>query len=152
MKPRFLLSNRFKTVGWILFVPALLLAIGVVHLEFQIDGLEIRAGHSFFVQDRVLNNLTDELAFTLVLISSFFIAFSREKKEDEMVSQIRLESLQWSVYVNYFLLLLATWLVYDDAFFTVMIYNMFTILFFFILRFNMVLYVLPALRGGGHEK
>ena len=151
MKPRYLLPNQFKAAGWILFVPTLLLGIAVVHFQFHIDGLETQS-RSSFLDSAPYNNLTDEVAFTAMLLSCFFIAFSKEKREDEMVSQVRLESLQWSVYVNYILLLIANWFMYDGVFLAVMIYNMFTILFFFIIRFNMVLYVLPALKGGGHEK
>lgn len=74
-------------------------------------------------------------------MSGFCVAFSREKLEDEWVNRVRLESLQWSVYLNYALLLIALLVVYDEGFFYVMVYNMFTILIFFIIRFNFVLYV-----------
>lgn len=152
MKPRFLLPNRLKTVGWILLFPSLLFGVSVFHFDFVIEGFEIMAGSSLFKEGQSVNNLTDELALTTVLISSFFIAFSVEKVEDERVGQIRLESLQLCVYFNYAFLLVTTWLVYDEGFFMVMVYNMFTILFLFILRFNLVLYVFPALNGKGHEK
>ena len=56
------------------------------------------------------------------------------------MSQVRLESLQWSVYLNCALLLIALLAVYEEAFFYVMVYNMFTVLIFFIVRFNFVLY------------
>jgi hypothetical protein len=77
----------------------------------------------------------------LLLVSGFMVAFSKERQEDEYVSKVRLESLQWSVYLNYALLLLAIMFVFDESFFYVMIYNMYTILIFFIVRFNFVLNV-----------
>ena len=68
------------------------------------------------------------------------IAFSKEKTEDEMIGQLRLESLQWSVYANYLVLALAIMLVYDSAFFNVLVYNMFTMLVVFIARFRWLIY------------
>ncbi len=83
-----------------------------------------------------MNSFADEIAALGVIIGLLFIAFARENTEDEMIRLLRLESLQWSVYINYFLLALAIAFVYNDAFFTVMIYNMFTILLVFIVRFR----------------
>jgi len=143
MKPRFLLPHPFKRVGWILLVPALLFGIIVQHLEFEIPGFAINVGTSSILVagDSLKNNLTNELAGLLILVSGFFVAFSKEKLEDERVSQVRLESLQWSVYLNYALLLIALLLIYDEGFLYVMVYNLFTILIFFIVRFHFVLYV-----------
>ena len=61
---------------------------------------------------------------------------SEAEKMDEMISKIRLESLVWATYINYGILLLAMIFVYDMSFLWVMILNMFTILIFFIIRFN----------------
>ena len=56
--------------------------------------------------------------------------------EDEFIEKIRLESLVWSVYANYILLLLAMVFLYNFDFLWFMTFNMFTILIFFIIRFN----------------
>jgi hypothetical protein len=131
MKTRFLLPHLFKTIGWLAFLPSLLLGIMANYYGLEFSILNVR-----FPVD---NNLTNEFAAMFLLISGFFIAFSRERIEDEWVSQVRLESLQWSVYLNYALLLLAIWAFYDREFFEVLVYNMYTILIFFIIRFNYVL-------------
>ena len=143
MKPRYLLPHSFKKIGWMLFIPSLLFAIIVQHFEYEIPGFAIALDNSsIFVEGKALNNnLTNELAGILLLITGFFVAFSKEKLEDEWVSRVRLESLQWSVYLNYALLLIALIIVFEEAFFYVMIYNMYTILIFFIIRFNFVLHI-----------
>ncbi len=64
------------------------------------------------------------------------IAFSREKIEDERTGRLRLEALQWSVYINYLILVVAIIVTYDGVFFSMMIYNMFTVLLVFIGRFR----------------
>lgn len=134
MKPRFLLPHSFKKLGWVLLIPSVVFGVFVQHFEFYIEGFDLAIGTDE-------NNMTNELAGALILISGFFVAFSKEKVEDELVSRIRLESLQWSVYLNYGLLLGALLFVYGEDFFVVMVYNMFTILIFFIVRFHFVLYV-----------
>jgi hypothetical protein len=84
----------------------------------------------------VKNNLLNEFLGILVIVSSLFVAFSKEKYEDEFILKIRLESLVWAVYINYGVLLFSIIFIYDLAFFWIMLFNMFTILFFFIIRFN----------------
>lgn len=67
------------------------------------------------------------------------IAFSKEKNEDEYIATVRLESLQWGIYINYGLLAILTWCFYGFDYLGIMIYNMFTPLVFFILRFHYVI-------------
>ena len=71
---------------------------------------------------------------------AMFVGFSKEKREDEFIAKLRLSSLLWAVWVNYVLLLFAFLFVYGTSFLTVMIYNMFTVLIIFIVRFNYILY------------
>ena len=84
----------------------------------------------------VNNNILNEIFGILIIISSLFVAFSKEKSEDEYISKIRLESLVWAVYFNYGILLFSILFVFDFSFLWVMIFNMFTVLLFFIIRFN----------------
>jgi hypothetical protein len=106
MKPRFLLPHSFKTVGWVLLIPSLVFGVFVQHFDFYIEGFDLAVGSDqIFEKPGAKNNMTNELAGVLILISGFFVAFSKERIEDELVSRMRLESLQWSVYLNYALLL-----------------------------------------------
>ncbi|OYT14638.1 MAG: hypothetical protein B7C24_17275 [Bacteroidetes bacterium 4572_77] len=86
------------------------------------------------------SNIIDELISLLILIGGLFIAFSKQKSEDEFISKIRLESLVWATYINYAILILSVIFIYNMAFFWILVFNMFTILFFFIIRFNWSLY------------
>ena len=63
-----------------------------------------------------------------------------EKNEDEYIAGLRLSSLLWAVCVSYLLLLIAFVLVYGTPFLNVMVYNMFTVLIIFIIRFNYLLH------------
>lgn len=138
-----LLPNKARKLGWFILLPVLLFGIFVMYWNFEIPGFEVIIPYSdtLFSSEPAPNNLTDELAAILFLVALILIAFSEERDEDEFVSKIRLESLQWSVYINYGLLAMAILFIYDSDFFQVLIYNMYTILIFFILRFNYVLRV-----------
>ena len=63
-----------------------------------------------------------------------------EKKEDEYINQIRLNSLQNSVFFNYILLFFCIVFIHGIPFFHVMIYNLFTIILIYILRFHFLIY------------
>lgn len=142
MKPRFLFPHRWKKWGWII----ILLSIVLLILNSLIDMTWLNV--PVFQQQLFGDNRWDwspvNLSVTIIgigLIAGLsFVAFSKLKTEDEFTIQIRMESLQWAVYVNYGLLLLAFIFIYGLSFFNVMEYNMFTILIIFIIRFHWILY------------
>lgn len=143
MKTSYLFPSHYKRIGWIFLIPSIV--IGVISLIYEIEpqALEFKVPALFidkFLGENklagiVTNNLFNEIIGVFIIVSSVFVAFSREKFEDEYISKIRLESLVWAVYTNYIVLLLALLFIYDYSFMFVMIFNMFTILLFFIVRF-----------------
>ncbi len=151
MKIQYLLPNKFKKIGWLIFIPVSLL--GILWLIFEplfeskLDLLEfnvfalVSGGilNDTYVFQVIENNILDEFIGVLFIISSIFIAFSKEKTEDEFIAMIRLESLVWATYINYGVLILALIFVYDIPFFWVLVFNMFTTLIFFIIRYNWAL-------------
>ncbi|KAA9347740.1 hypothetical protein [Larkinella humicola] len=158
MKTHWLFPNRYRLMGWILFIPSTILGLLVLHAEFRFDFLDISlsapeenaawvykiiwwlSGGGDFLNGGISSmNLTDELAALGAIIGLLLIAFSKEKVEDEMISQLRLESLQWAVYVNYLVLGVLILLVHGGLFFSVMIYNLFTVLIVFIIRFRLAI-------------
>ena len=148
MSHSLLLPNRFKKIGWILLLPATIM--GIVLLLSDYEGLSIHAtifalfSEEFFTSSQnfqlITTNITNTLVGIVFIVGAVFVGFSREKKEDEFIANIRLTSLVWAVYVNYILLLLSFIFVYGMAFLHVMIYNMFTVLIIFIARFNYILF------------
>lgn len=143
MKSNYLLPHFLKKAGLIVLIPSLIFGFLVMYADYEIPGFETTLVTSSHLFDKGTsnNNLTDELASICFLASLFLVAFTEEKIEDEWVMQVRLDSLQWAVYVNYGLLAVAILFVYDIRFFEVLVYNMYTILVFFILRFNYLIRV-----------
>lgn len=153
MKTRYLFPNVFKRIGWILLLPTSILGISVIFFNFEWSALDCKTLVLFPLHlfDSSLpsklfsiesNNLTDEISAILFLISAIFIAFSKEKTEDEYIMKIRLDSLLWAVYANYLILLSAIIFFTELTFLYVLILNMFTLLIVFILRFHYILYKL----------
>ena len=151
MEPRFLFPHRYKLVGWAIALPSIILGLFVLFDELSFGFLDARLPFQFGFSEEFLSrdsdigiygyNFTNELAIIGSIIGLVLIAFSKVKLEDEYVSKIRLESLQWAIYFNYAMLILATILVYGMAYYQVAIFNMITPLVFFIVRFHYIIFI-----------
>lgn len=147
-----LLPHGYKKIGWILLVPSLIVGIIFVVLDFHLPfeptintfgyfGKGFEIGHAKQPAFRVgAIDLIPNLVSILLLIGGIFVVFSKEKTEDEFINQIRLHSLQFSVFINYALLLICILCIHGIAFLDVMVYNMFTVIFIYILRFHYLLH------------
>jgi len=151
MKTKLLFPNQFKSIGWFLLVPSTILGILVIFYDFQLKFLDLNVfaiysggidflGGSTTILGFEKNNITDEIIGIMFLIGALFVAFSKEKQEDEFIAKTRLESLVWATYINYVILILCILFFYNIGFLLVMIFNMFTILILFIIRFHYILY------------
>ncbi len=144
MKTNYLFPNRFKQLGWIILIPSASIGLVTLIVEYSPDFLNFKVPAIFIDElfgnkqlfGMVSNDMLNEILGVLIIISSLMVAFSKEKLEDEYISTIRLESLVWAVYVNYGILLFSFLFIFDFSFLWVMIFNMFTVLLFFIVRFN----------------
>jgi hypothetical protein len=151
---KFLLPNKMKKIGWILAIPSVILMIMVEHFGFNFNFLEFArpAKHinfdNGFLWNIQFNNFTDEIGGVALITGLLFIAFSREKDEDERIAKLRLESLLWAVLVNSILIMVAIVLIYSTPFQSVMVYNICTPLILFIARFNLILYFERKKAGG----
>lgn len=92
-------------------------------------------GEQFWIK----NNLMDEIISLLLVISGIIHGFSKERVEDELISRIRLESLAWSVQVNFAFVILETVFIFGIHFYEVMIIQLFLILLLFNLKQHVAL-------------
>jgi len=148
MSNKLLLPNKYKLVGWCLLIPTTILGILLSFSNFE--ALQFKGKvfaivhHELFEKSQFLEfvetDITNTVVGILFIVGAMFVGFSKEKKEDEFIAKLRLSSLLWAVWVNYSLLLLSFLFIYGTAFLTVMMYNMFTVLIIFIVRFNYILY------------
>lgn len=148
MKANYLLPNQFKKIGWIVFIPSFILGVLWLIFEFEPAFLDVKVislfnNELFKPSDFISiieNNIANEIIGVLVIVGASFIVFAKEKNEDEFISKMRLESLVRATYLSYGILIFAFLFIYNLVFYMVMIVNMFTILLFFIIHFNLALY------------
>ncbi|MDR1554326.1 MAG: hypothetical protein LBS69_12835 [Prevotellaceae bacterium] len=159
MKKSFLLPHRYKLIGWFVFIPFSVLGLYVTLINeitpkwLKFTFFAIAGGGTPLAGDwfsLVKTDMANTIIATFVIIGGLLVAFSREKTEDEYIAELRLSSFQWAVFINYLLLLLCFIFVFSDAFWVVMVYNMFTTLLIFIVRFNYLLFI--NRKSGRNEK
>ncbi|WP_448701778.1 hypothetical protein ACFGVR_05995 [Mucilaginibacter sp. AW1-3] len=149
MKSRFLFPYFFKYIGYMLAVPGLVLGCLVLYGNYKIPGFAFKLREKGDIFLPAIQNFTATAALFIFVLGLVFIAFSRLKREDELIARIRLNSLQWSVLASYaiYACLLVISITSDavkipvikiidpfDNKFTV--YNLFAPLVIFIARFN----------------
>ena len=158
MRNHFLLPHKYKVFGWVLLIIGLISGILLYATDFEpamlkTSVLSIYNGDSLFSGTDegwfkiIENGIIDELSAIAIIIGGLLVGFTREKVEDEFIYQLRTESLVWAIIVNYIILALAVIFVYDMVFLNVMIFNMFTPLFIFIIRFNFL-----KLKSNSHDE
>lgn len=136
---KFLPNRPFKTIGIILSIIGLLFLVYTTIYKIK------------WIKD------TNGYSYGITTLGLFIWAFSKNKKEDEMTMQIRLESLQLAVYINYGVLLLATLFFYSLDYLFVLVFATLSLLLFFVIRLEFINYknnkLLNTFEGGmSHEK
>lgn len=148
---QYLLPNSLKRLGWLLLIPAFLAGAYYMFGDHEVfselkinvfglfgDGLNFgKEGKTNWRWSEI--ELIPNLAAILFLCGGLLIMFSKEKKEDEFINQLRLSSLQFAVLISYLLLLISFLLIHGFSFLDVMVYNMFTVIILYIIRFQYLL-------------
>ena len=151
MKTHFLFPNKFKMLGWILFIPAFMASLFISFSDLNIDNYWVANVFAFIDSDIMgpnryfsvsSNSIVDEVLLFSLIIGGTLIGFSKLKIEDEFTSKIRYESLVWATYLNYGLILFFTIFIYGLSYLNILFFNTFTLLLFFIIRFHYLIYKL----------
>mgnify|MGYP006910657537 CR=1 FL=1 len=157
MKTNYLLPHKYKTIGWILFILGIISGLFTVYSGYDYEPIRIKVFSIF--NDAVFDKEADgffkiietgiasELSSIAIIIGGLVIGFTKEKVEDEFIYKLRKDSLVWAIIFNYVVLFFAIILIYDLAFFHVLVFNMFTPLLFFIIRFNFL-----KLKSNSHDE
>lgn len=147
MKNQLLFPHRFQKVGWILFVPSLIVGILLlINAKFIENLLSFKMTSFAFIDTPIVSkslyftfikqDFLDELVCSILLIGALLIVFSKEKVEDEFIAKLRLDALLWSVLINYTIIFVGILTIYGSAFFLFLVVNLFTCLLLYIVRFN----------------
>lgn len=151
MKNRLLFPASFKIAGLILVLVAMVLFVLWDRYNFEFSFLQTSdkpaESLSAVFTD---NNLTNELIGIIALLGLVFIAFSRERMEDERTQLLRLQSLQISHYCNYALFAVLLFTINGISFPGMMLLLPYLFLITFIIIYYLRLYLLP--KFAFHEK
>ena len=158
MKLNYLFPHTYKRIGLVFLVPLMIAGWLIINFDVEPEFLNFKVPAIFvdeifgekFMFGFTENNILNEIIGIALIICLLMVSFSKEKQEDELIEKIRLDSLVWATYANYTVLLFSILFVYGISFLWVMICNMFTILLFFIIRFNWQVKVLN--KNMSHEE
>ena len=144
----FLFPAYFRKIGWIISLP--LAAILFIYLLGVFDFSKPSTTWNFFhgmfntPSWRVFGIMAGKsilsVCMVLLVVGLLFIAFSKEKIEDEYIAKLRGDSLVWSVIVNSLLLGIAFLFVYGGGFLFVLFLNLYLLLILFIIKYNVALH------------
>ena len=154
MKNTYLFPHRYKKLGLLFFSVGFTLFIMAFLFNFEtgLSILEVKMpvimtnpifGDREFFQI-VETNITMHLIILSIIIGGLVFGFSKERVEDELIGDIRKSSLIWAVYFNYSLLILSLFLLADFDMIAMIVLNVFTLLLFFIIRFEWKKYQLKT--------
>ncbi len=134
MKTRFLFPYWCKFLGLVLIV----IHVPVMHISGHLgfDPHSDKGDDGVFSQHHIFFITT----IIFMVIGLLLVAFSKEKVEDEQISQLRLDSLQWAIYFNYLVLITTAVFMNHNDFRDILYLNLWAPLLFFILRFRWVIY------------
>jgi hypothetical protein len=135
----FLLPYKYKLIG------AVLIFIGLVGLAFYIwfdfnINIPVFAAYSAYFETKIFamirTNIADEFIILTLLAGFFFVVFSKEKTENEAISQLRSEAFFKSVIANIILLVLSTLFVFGNGFVIILLINLYSPFIFYLISFS----------------
>lgn len=138
MKSRFLFPHHLRKLGALLFFIGL--GLSLAHMFF--DEHMVAWQHQRELAGKAdLRELVTDFILLTSICGLLLVAFTKEKIEDEQITQLRLDSLQWSIYFNYIGLILCILFINDwHLFIGIAAHFIFTPLIFFIIRFRWAIY------------
>ncbi len=107
MKSKFLFPAWCAWLGYFMAVPGFVLGYLNIINKYEIPGFGFKMREKNTIIQSAFENFTNELAIFLVVIGLILIAFSRGRKEDELIARLRLNALYWAVMIYYILYIVA---------------------------------------------
>lgn len=147
----YLLPYRFKKIGLCMVVPFFAICLWCICSgEWEFSYMKWPCFSLFTTQyvngeghfSLISLETTDpinEIGMLGFLVSLCFIAFSREKDEDEMTAQVRMQSFVWSFWFTAILYAVAILFVHGTVFLTFSFFTMFIVFVVYIIKFNLTM-------------
>jgi hypothetical protein len=140
------LPYTFRWIGLVFFIPGLALAYLWGFAGFKPEWLSVPvfAVYSEYLKTVTFGmtktNLADELAAILLLTGILWFICSKEKSENQQTDLLRYKALFLSVLINSAFLLFSIFFIFGIGFIDVMIINLFSQLFIYLLIFRFLVF------------
>jgi hypothetical protein len=149
-----LLNHKLKRPATVLFYTSLLLGVYAITTENQLGEIWEIPVYSIFGNESGMlgtglgqrgwttTSLFNEILTVVIVCTGLMASFSQEKIEDELISRIRLESLSLAIVLNYALVLVANFFLFDFAFLNALMVFLFAplVMFHVILKVRLFRY------------
>lgn len=134
-----LVPYRYKWVGMVMVISGSLFAVLSNRFNLRIEA-PVFSIISTFIETRLFvfsrTNITDEIILLLVIPGFLLVIFSREKKESEHLTIVRLQSLRKAVLWNSIFLILGVIFLYGSSFMALVMVNLFSVFLFYLIFFH----------------
>ena len=132
----FLLPYHFKWIGVALIFIGLVGLVFYIWFDFRLI-LPVFAIFSSFLETKMFaiirTNIADELVMLTLLTGFFFLAFSKDKTEGELLDKLRIKAISKAIIVNTGFLVFSILFFFGNGFLTVLFLNLFSVFLFYII-------------------
>lgn len=156
MKKTFLLPHSFKKAGWAILIPTFVIGF-MMFIDgcngfpgYLMKGLDPAGGLYRVLDSDAMTAILNNIAIIGICAGSLFVACSREPIEDELITQVRLNSLLIALYLNTAFIIVSALCFYELDYLYVMIGNIFTVLLVFLIVYEVKLWQLK--KSLSHEE
>ena len=118
-----LFPHIFQPIGWIMFVPSLIMGVLIYFSVASFTGLP--------------GTIVNDLVIIGIVLGSLFIVCSKTRGEDEMTKSIRLSSLLNSIYAYVTLLVFSTIFMNGSDFLLFTVFNLVILPILFVCNFRL---------------
>lgn len=142
----YLFPNKFKIIGLLFAIPGAILAVIRFYYGIKpaIFDFKVFAFYSKYFESVIFspisNHFSEEITGILLIVGLLFIAFSKDKNEDDIIKNIRYKSLIISIFINSGLMILSFLFIFGFAFVNVLILNVYSLLIIYIIVFQFYKY------------
>jgi hypothetical protein len=146
LRNKFLLPGSFKFAGIFFLIAGTILGFIRFYLGIKPDVLDMQpfAFYSSYLANKYLqfigNNMSEEFVCLFFLAGFLLIAFSRDKEENEMKSELRTQAFYITAYIQFLYLMLAILFTFGMAFIYVIIASIFLPFITFTIAFRILLF------------
>jgi hypothetical protein len=132
----FLLPYRFKWIGVVMVFIGLAGLVFYLFFDFRLMAPVFAVISSFFdtkIFTTFRTNIADELIMLSFLTGFFFLSFSKEKIESEILDQLRIKAFSKAILANTGLLIFSILFTYGNGFLAILLLNLFSLFIFYLI-------------------